>query len=46
MCPHAGGDTSADLVLEIGVLGLVVLFLAISSLLIRRKEREPEENAG
>jgi uncharacterized membrane protein (DUF373 family) len=41
----ASGDKFDDLVLKIGVLGLVVLFLAISSLLIRRKEREPAENA-
>lgn len=42
----ATGDKFDDLVLKVGVLGLVVLFLAISSLLIRRKEREPAENAA
>ena len=41
----ATGEKFDDLVLKVGVLGLVVLFLAISSLLIRRKEREPAENA-
>ena len=29
--------------LEIGVLGVVVLLLALTSYLVRRKEREPTE---
>ena len=32
-----------DTMIEIGVLGAVVLALCIGSLLLRRKEREPEE---
>ena len=37
-----GADVS-DTMLQIGVLGAVVLGLSVSSLLLRRKEREPEE---
>jgi uncharacterized membrane protein (DUF373 family) len=33
----------ADTVLQLGVLGAVVLALSIALLLLRRKEREPEE---
>jgi len=43
---HAGsqhGEALEDTMLEIGVLGFVVLLLGITSLLVRRKEREPEE---
>ncbi|MGI9120018.1 MAG: phosphate-starvation-inducible PsiE family protein [Acidimicrobiales bacterium] len=41
----AGKDSSAfdDVMTEIGVLGGVLLVLAVSSYLLRRKEREPEE---
>jgi uncharacterized membrane protein (DUF373 family) len=39
----ASGDKVEDGVMKIGVLGLVVLLLAVSSYLIRRKEREPVE---
>ena len=37
------GDAFDDAMIEIGVLGVVVLLLGITSLLVRRKEREPEE---
>ncbi len=42
----AGKDpnTFADVMTEIGVLGGVLLVLAVSSFLLRRKEREPEES--
>lgn len=33
----------ADRITEIGVLGVLVLLLGITSLLLRRKEREPDE---
>ncbi|SDN60169.1 hypothetical protein SAMN05660199_00379 [Klenkia soli] len=33
----------ADRIVEIGVLGVLVLLLGITSLLLRRKEREPDE---
>jgi uncharacterized membrane protein (DUF373 family) len=41
----AGSDRTAfvDVMTEIGVLGGVLLVLALSSYLLRRKEREPEE---
>ncbi len=41
----AGSDREAfvDVMTEIGVLGGVLLVLAIASYLLRRKEREPEE---
>ena len=41
----AGEDSEAftDVMTEIGVLGGVLLVLAVSSYLLRRKEREPEE---
>lgn len=41
----AGKDGGAfnDIMTEIGVLGGVLLVLAVSSYLLRRKEREPEE---
>jgi uncharacterized membrane protein (DUF373 family) len=41
----ATGDKFDDLVTKVGVLGVVVLLLAISNFLIRRKEREPAEHA-
>ena len=37
------GDELQDAMLEIGVLGAVVLLLALASYLVRRKEREPTE---
>ena len=40
------GDALIDAMVEIGVLGAVVLLLAISSFLVRRKEREPAEQDG
>jgi uncharacterized membrane protein (DUF373 family) len=40
----ASGEEFDDGVLKVGVLGVVVLLLAISTLLIRRKEREPSES--
>ena len=39
----AQGTEFDDAMKEVGVLGGVVLLLAVSSWLIRRKEREPEE---
>jgi uncharacterized membrane protein (DUF373 family) len=39
----ASGSKVDDGVLKIGVLGLVVLLLAVSAYLMRRKEREPAE---
>jgi uncharacterized membrane protein (DUF373 family) len=38
------GDAFDDAMLEIGVLGLVILSLALASYLVRRKEREPHES--
>ena len=40
---HSEGETFDDFVTKVGVLGGVVLLLAISSYLVRLKEREPEE---
>jgi uncharacterized membrane protein (DUF373 family) len=37
------GEALEDAMLEIGVLGAVVLLLALASYLVRRKEREPTE---
>ena len=37
------GEAFDDAMLEIGILGGVVLLLAVSSFLVRRKEREPAE---
>lgn len=37
------GDALRDSMLEIGILGAVVLLLALASFLVRRKEREPTE---
>ena len=37
------GKAFEDTILEIGVLGVVVLLLGLSEFLVRRKEREPEE---
>lgn len=39
----AVGTKFDDLMIEVGVLGMVVLVLAAASLLMRRKEREPRE---
>ncbi len=40
---HAEGEAFDDFVMKVGVLSGVVLLLAISSYLVRLKEREPEE---
>ena len=37
------GDEHSDAMTEIGVLAGVVLLLGVTSFLVRRKEREPEE---
>lgn len=37
------GISVEDRMLEVGVLGAVVLALALATLVVRRKEREPEE---
>ena len=43
-----GRDAAAfdDAMIEIGVLGALVLALAVANLLMRRKEREPAEEEG
>ena len=38
------GDAFRESMVELGVLGGLVLVLAIAALLLRRKEREPEES--
>jgi uncharacterized membrane protein (DUF373 family) len=40
------GPRFADQLREIGVLGVLVLLLGLTSWLLRRKEREPEEGDG
>ena len=40
------GEAFDDAMLEVGILGGVVLLLAIASFLVRRKEREPQEHDG
>jgi uncharacterized membrane protein (DUF373 family) len=40
------GDEFLDSLREIGVLGVLVLLLGVTSFLLRRKEREPEEGDG
>ena len=40
------GEAFDDAMLEIGILGGVVLLLALASFLVRRKEREPAESDG
>ena len=40
------GEGFDDALLEIGILGGVVLLLALASFLVRRKEREPAETDG
>jgi len=40
------GEAFDDAMMEIGILGGVVLLLAVSSYLVRRKEREPQEHGG
>jgi uncharacterized membrane protein (DUF373 family) len=37
------GDQFLDRMVEIGVLGVLVLLLGVTALLLRRKEREPDE---
>ncbi len=37
------GAQFTDRIVEIGVLGVLVLLLGVTSLLVRRKEREPDE---
>ena len=39
----AGFEEFRNSMIEVGVLALVILVLAISALLLRRREREPEE---
>jgi uncharacterized membrane protein (DUF373 family) len=41
-----GWQEFGEAMIEIGVLALVILILAISSLLLRRREREPAEESG
>ena len=43
---QAGTEEFSDLILKIGALTGLLLVLAISSWLLRRKEREPAENEG
>ncbi len=38
-----GSDAFRDAMIEVGVLAAVVLVLAVSALLLRRREREPSE---
>jgi uncharacterized membrane protein (DUF373 family) len=40
------GPEFARALVEIGVLGVLVAVLALSAVLLRRKEKEPEENSG
>lgn len=37
------GDEFTDTMTEVGVLSVVILLLGLTSFLVRRKEREPEE---
>jgi uncharacterized membrane protein (DUF373 family) len=39
------GDEFLDRVIEIGLLGVLVVLLGVTSYLLRRKEREPDEGA-
>jgi uncharacterized membrane protein (DUF373 family) len=41
-----GWQQFGEAMIEVGVLALVILVLAISSLLLRRREREPAEAPG
>ena len=41
-----GWQEFGEAMIEVGVLALVILVLAISALLLRRREREPAEEAG
>ena len=43
---QAGSEEFSDLVLKVGALTGLLLVLALSSWLLRRKEREPAENEG
>jgi uncharacterized membrane protein (DUF373 family) len=38
-----GGDEFDDRIVEIGLLGVLVVLLGVTSFLLRRKEREPDE---
>ena len=40
------GAEFTDRIVEIGVLGVLVLLLGLTSFLLRRKEREPDEGEG
>ena len=40
------GAEFTDRIIEIGVLGVLVLLLGLTSFLLRRKEREPDEGEG
>ncbi len=40
---EVGSDGFDDRMVEIGILGVLVLLLGVTSLLLRRKEREPDE---
>ena len=40
------GAEFTDRIVEISVLGVLVLFLGVTSFLLRRKEREPDEGEG
>lgn len=42
----AGSKTFKDQMLQVGLLGALVLLLAVSAWLLRRKEREPQEAQG
>jgi uncharacterized membrane protein (DUF373 family) len=41
-----GWQAFGEAMIEVGVLALVILVLAISALLLRRREREPAEESG
>jgi uncharacterized membrane protein (DUF373 family) len=41
-----GWEAFGEAMIEVGVLALVILVLAISALLLRRKEREPAEESA
>jgi hypothetical protein len=37
------GDAFRDSIVEVGVLGVLVLVLAVAAIMLRAKEREPQE---